>query len=106
MGRGNGWRWTTAPPATSSAPLADTVPAGHYVCHADQPTQWDDNVTWQDAYLGYLVKERRYSLVGDSIGSSQLFATHPAAPAVVLSQDGPSGLRTRERISLRPPPGA
>jgi hypothetical protein len=43
-------------------PLHDTVPVGHYVYHADQATQWGDNVLWQDAYLGYLEKDRWYSI--------------------------------------------
>ncbi len=43
-------------------PLADTVPVGHYVYHADQGTQWGDNVLWQDGYLGYLEKDRWYSI--------------------------------------------
>ncbi len=43
-------------------PLAGTVPVGHYVYHADQATQWGDNVLWQDAYLGYLEKDRWYSV--------------------------------------------
>jgi len=43
-------------------PLADTVPVGHYVYHADQQTQWGDNVLWQDGYLGYLEKDRWYSI--------------------------------------------
>ncbi len=43
-------------------PLGDTVPVGHYVYHADQPSQWGDNVLWQDGYLGYLEKNRWYSI--------------------------------------------
>ena len=43
-------------------PLADTVPVGSYVYHAEQPTQWGDNVLWQDGYLGYLEKDRWYSI--------------------------------------------
>ena len=43
-------------------PLGDTVPVGHYVYHAEQPTQWGDNVLWQDGYLGYLEKNRWYSI--------------------------------------------
>jgi hypothetical protein len=43
-------------------PLANTVPIGNYVYHADQPTQYGDNVLWQDAYLGYLTKDRWYSI--------------------------------------------
>ncbi len=43
-------------------PLGDTVPVGHYVYHADQHTQWGDNVLWQDGYLGYLEKNRWYSI--------------------------------------------
>ena len=43
-------------------PLHDTVPVGHYVYHADQATQWGDNVLWQDAYLGYLEKNVWYSI--------------------------------------------
>ena len=43
-------------------PLADTVPVGHYVYHADQGTQWGDNVLWQDGYLGFLEKNRWYSI--------------------------------------------
>jgi hypothetical protein len=43
-------------------PLGDTVPVGHYVYHADQGTQWGDNVLWQDGYLGYLEKNRWYSI--------------------------------------------
>lgn len=43
-------------------PFFDTVPVGHYVYHADQPTQWGDNVLWQDGYLGFLEKDRWYSV--------------------------------------------
>jgi len=43
-------------------PLAGTVPIGSYVYHADQPTQWGDNVLWQDGYLGFLEKDRWYSV--------------------------------------------
>ncbi len=43
-------------------PLSDTVPVGHYVYHADQGTQWGDNVLWQDGYLGFLEKDRWYSI--------------------------------------------
>jgi len=43
-------------------PLADTVPIGSYVYHAEQPTQWGDNVLWQEGYLGYLAKDRWYSI--------------------------------------------
>lgn len=45
-----------------SNPLGDTVPVGHYVYHADQGTQWGDNVLWRDGYLGYLEKDRWYSI--------------------------------------------
>jgi hypothetical protein len=43
-------------------PLGDMVPVGSYVYHAEQPTQWGDNVLWQDGYLGYLEKDRWYSI--------------------------------------------
>jgi len=43
-------------------PLGDTVPIGSYVYHADQQTQWGDNVLWQNGYLGYLEKDRWYSI--------------------------------------------
>jgi hypothetical protein len=46
----------------SNNPLADTVPVGHYIYHADQGSQWGDNVLWQDGYLGYLEKDRWYSI--------------------------------------------
>ena len=61
----NGWsaRGLYQPGAVGpDNPLHDTVPVGHYVYHADQPTQWGDNVLWQDAYLGYLEKDRWYSI--------------------------------------------
>ena len=61
----NGWsaRGGFHPTVPKSAnPLGDTVPIGHYVYHADQTTQWGDNVLWQDAYLGYLDKNRWYSI--------------------------------------------
>jgi hypothetical protein len=43
-------------------PLGGTVPIGSYVYHADQETQWGDNVLWQNGYLGYLEKDRWYSI--------------------------------------------
>jgi hypothetical protein len=43
-------------------PLGNTVPLGHYVYHADMSGQWGDNVLWQDGYLGFLEKDRWYSI--------------------------------------------
>ncbi len=48
--------------AGADNPLVDTVPVGHYVYHAEQSSQWGDNVLWQDGYLGYLEKNRWYSI--------------------------------------------
>ena len=48
--------------AGADNPLADTVPLGHYVYHPEQSSQWGDNVLWQDGYLGYLEKDRWYSI--------------------------------------------
>ncbi|MCP3976363.1 MAG: DNRLRE domain-containing protein, partial [bacterium] len=61
----NGWsaRGLFQPNVAGAAnPLYNTVPVGHYVYHAEQPTQWGDNVLWQEAYLGYLEKDRWYSI--------------------------------------------
>ena len=61
----NGWsaRGLYQPTVTGSGnPLDDTVPVGSYVYHAEQPTQYGDNVLWQDGYLGYLEKDRWYSV--------------------------------------------
>ncbi|MGA9597395.1 MAG: DNRLRE domain-containing protein [Acidimicrobiia bacterium] len=61
----NGWsaRGLYQPTVTGSGnPLDDTVPVGSYVYHAEQPTQYGDNVLWQDGYLGYLEKDRWYSI--------------------------------------------
>jgi hypothetical protein len=62
----NGWSarglYQPTVPAGRGNPLADTVPIGSYVYHAEQPTQWGDNVLWQDGYLGYLEKDRWYSV--------------------------------------------
>ncbi|MDX2342737.1 MAG: DNRLRE domain-containing protein, partial [Acidimicrobiia bacterium] len=60
----NGWsaRGGYHPTIPVDNPLGDTVPVGHYVYHADQDTIYGDNVLWQDGYLGFLEKDRWYSV--------------------------------------------
>jgi hypothetical protein len=60
----NGWsaRGGYHPTIPANNPLGDTVPVGHYVYHADQATIYGDNVLWQDGYLGFLEKDRWYSV--------------------------------------------
>ncbi|MDJ0664985.1 MAG: DNRLRE domain-containing protein [Acidimicrobiia bacterium] len=61
----NGWsaRGLFQPVVTGvDNPLAGTVPLGHYVYHPEQSSQWGDNVLWQNGYLGYLEKDRWYSV--------------------------------------------
>ncbi|MEA2002894.1 MAG: DNRLRE domain-containing protein, partial [Actinomycetota bacterium] len=60
----NGWsaRGGYHPTIPENNPLGDTVPVGHYVYHADQATIYGDNVLWQDGYLGFLEKDRWYSV--------------------------------------------
>jgi len=61
----NGWsaRGLFQPTVTGADnPLANTVPLGHYIYHPEQSSQWGDNVLWQDGYLGYLEKDRWYSI--------------------------------------------
>lgn len=60
----NGWSarglFQVVPPPGN--PLADTVPVGSYVYHADMPTQYGDNHLWQNDYRGYLARNRWYSI--------------------------------------------
>ena len=60
----NGWsaRGGYHPTIPGDNPLGDTVPVGNYVYHADQNTIYGDNVLWQDGYLGFLEKDRWYSV--------------------------------------------
>ena len=43
-------------------PFAGTVPIGNYMYHVDMDGNYGDTVHWQDGLLGYLVKDRWYSI--------------------------------------------
>ena len=60
----NGWsaRGGYHPTIPADNPLGSTVPVGSYVYHADMTDTYGDNVLWQDGYLGFLEKDRWYSI--------------------------------------------
>lgn len=60
----NGWSarglFRVLPPPGN--PLADTLPIGNYVYHADMQGSFGDNHLWQIGYGGYLEKNRWYAI--------------------------------------------